>query len=329
MPPLLQEALIESPLRVEQTVPRAWVRRRSLDNVLVTEVRACAGDRFICAGRLPTAHRFFNDAGRRPHDDIVFYTELAYQASLAVCHAFLNVGQDDVFIVEGSHAAITDAAWTVSRDEGEAVAIEVRVQDMISRKNNAVSRVVTEHTMSIGAQHVFRGTGVFTIQPSALFQRLRRLSAGRTAAALFDAGTSMTEPRTPYVPRATGDNIAISPPRRGHANAIAATVVVDRTHPYFFDRDCDYVPSTLLLESCAQLASSSFLATTGIEPLGISDCTASFTQFVEPGLPVVVAAHVGLWTRADRVPPAVFLNISQQDTLCGTATMHLAVPPGR
>jgi hypothetical protein len=329
MPPLLQDALIDSPLKVEQTVPRGWVRRRSLDNVLVTDVRAYAENRFICAGRLPTAHRFFNDAGRRPQEDILFYTELGHQASLAVCHAFLGIGQDDVFIVEGSHAAITEAAWTVGREHGESVAIDVKVQEMISRKNNAVTRIVTEHTMSIGAQLVFRGTGVFTIQPPALFERLRRVSAGRTAAALFDGSNNATEARAALVPRVTGDNIAISQPRRGHANAIAATLVVDRTHPYFFDQGCDYVPSTLLLEACAQLASAAFLATTGIEPIGISDCTASFTQFVEPSLPLVVAAHVGLWSRADRVPPAVFLNFSQPDSLCGTATMHLAVPSGR
>jgi 2-oxo-3-(phosphooxy)propyl 3-oxoalkanoate synthase len=328
MPPLLQEALIESPLRVEQTVPRAWVHKRSLDNVFVTEIRAAGENRFICAARIPTAHRFFNDAGRRPQDDILFYTELGCQASLTVCHAIFNVGRDDAFIFEGSHAALTEAAWETTSDDGEAVTIEIRIQDLISRKSNAVSRVVTEHTMSIGDRHVFRGTGVFTIQPSALFQRLRRLSFGRSAAALFDAGT-VTETRTAFVPRATADNIAISSPRRGAANGITSSVVVDRRHPYFFDRPCDHVPVTLLLEACAQLASSSFLANTGIEPLGVSDCTASFTQFVEASVPAEVTAHVGQWTRADGLRPAVFLNISQQDTLCGTATMHLAVPAGR
>jgi 2-oxo-3-(phosphooxy)propyl 3-oxoalkanoate synthase len=329
MPPLLQGALIESPLRVEQTVPRAWVHKRSLDNVFVTEIRACADNRFICAARLPTAHRFFNDAGRHPQNDIVFYTELGCQASLAVCHAFLNVGGDDAFIFEGSHAALCEDAWKVGHEDGEAVTIEIRVQDIISRKSNAVTRLVTELTMWIGARLVFRGTGVFTIQPSSLFERVRRLSAGRTAAALFDGSPGEIEPRASLVPRVTGDNVAISPPRRGRANGVVASVVVDRRHPYFFDRHCDYVPSTLLLEACAQLASSSFLATTGIEPLGVSDCTASFTQFVERGVPAEVTAHVGLWSRADRVPPAVFLNILQQDTLCGTATMHLTVPAGR
>jgi hypothetical protein len=36
---------------------------------------------------------------------------------------------------------------------------------------------------------------------------------------------------------------------------MAATVVVDRTHRYFFDQDCDYVLSTLLLEASLVAAS--------------------------------------------------------------------------
>src|SRR5688572_11265447 len=123
MPPLLPDAIIDTPLRVEQTVPRAWVHKRSLDNVLVTEIRACADDRFICAGRLPTAHRFFNDTGRQPYSDILFYTELGRQASLAVSHAFLNVAADDVFIFEGSHAALTDVVWRSPSPSTESVAI--------------------------------------------------------------------------------------------------------------------------------------------------------------------------------------------------------------
>src|SRR5215213_4746300 len=101
MPPMLQTALVDAnTLSREQTIPRAWVHKRSLDNVLLTEVRACAGDEFICAGRLPTAHCFFNDIGRTPHNDILFYTEIGRQASLAVSHAFLDVSTDDVFIFE-------------------------------------------------------------------------------------------------------------------------------------------------------------------------------------------------------------------------------------
>src|SRR5882672_10185714 len=138
MPPLLHDALIDTvPLSFEQTVPRAWVHKRSLDNVLLTELRACADDRFICAGRLPTAHCFFNDAGRTPHNDILFYTELGRQASLAVCHAFLDVGTEDVFIFEGSDATVTEAAWTPECQAArDSVVIEIRLRELTRRKNN-------------------------------------------------------------------------------------------------------------------------------------------------------------------------------------------------
>ncbi len=182
MPPLLHDALIDSvPLSFEQTVPRAWVHKRSLDNVLLTEIRSAAPDRFICAGRIPTAHGFFNDAaGRTPHNDILFYTELGRQASLAMCHAFLDVSPEDVFIFEGSDAAVTEAAWTPGGDAArDSVAIEIRIPDLTRRKNNAVSRVVTEHTMWVGTHRVFDGTAAFTIQPAALFHRLRKATAAR------------------------------------------------------------------------------------------------------------------------------------------------------
>src|SRR5262245_61844033 len=91
-------------LSVEQTVPRSLVHKRSHENVLLTDVQACGQDRFLCAGRFPTAHRFFNDGGRTPRRDILFYTELGRQASLAISHTFLGVGRDEVFIFEGSHA---------------------------------------------------------------------------------------------------------------------------------------------------------------------------------------------------------------------------------
>jgi 2-oxo-3-(phosphooxy)propyl 3-oxoalkanoate synthase len=332
MPPLLHDALIDAvPLSFEQTVPRAWVHKRSLDNVLLTELRACADDRFICAGRLPTAHYFFNDAERTPHNDILFYTELGRQASLAVCHAFLEVSTEDVFVFEGSDAAVTDAAWTPACPSAhDSVVIEIRIRELTRRKNNAVSRVVTEHTMWIGTDHVFTGTGAFTIQPAALFQRLRRTAATRNASAPSGApqdGNAQT--RTARVPRASGHNISISAPRRAENTAgFATSLIVDHTHPYFFDHACDHVPGMLLLEGCAQLALTAFGEAAGAQAAGISAYEVSFTQFVETGIPTTLTACVDAdGTTAGNVRrPVVSLVISQQTTVCGTATLHLALP---
>ena len=334
MPPLLHDALIDSvPLSFEQTVPRAWVHKRSLDNVLLTEIRSAAPDRFICAGRIPTAHGFFNDAaGRTPHNDILFYTELGRQASLAMCHAFFDVSTEDVFIFEGSDAAITEAAWRPGDDTArDAVAIEIGIPDLTRRKNNAVSRMVTEHTMWVGTQRVFHGTGAFTIQPAALFHRLRKAASARTPAAVVQEGgvpEGWTDAPAARVPRASGANIAISTPRRtATAGEFAASLIVDRTHPYFFDHPCDHVPGMLLLEGCAQLALSAFREIAGAEAAGISAYDVSFTQFVEGGLETTVTAHVDAQQNAVR-SPLVRLSIAQPTGVCGTATIHLARPTG-
>ena len=153
-----------SQLSFEQTIPRSLVHKRSLENVLLTEIRSCGPDRFICAGRIPSAHRFFNDAGRTPCKDILFYTELGRQASLAVSHTFLDVPRDEVFIFEGSEASISEAAWQCAPEPGaDSVLTEIRIHEIARRKNEAVSRVVAEHTMSAGQE-----TG---------FPRYRRLDA--------------------------------------------------------------------------------------------------------------------------------------------------------
>jgi 3-hydroxymyristoyl/3-hydroxydecanoyl-(acyl carrier protein) dehydratase len=335
MPPLLYDTPTDTvPLSLEQTVPRAWVHKHSLDNVLLTEIRSCGTDRFICAGRLPTAHCFFNDAGRTPHSDILFYTELGRQASLAMCHAFLDVSAEDVFIFEGSDAVITDAAWTpVTGSPRNSVAIEIRLAEVTRRKNNAISRVVTEHTMWVGTGRVFHGTGAFTIQPAALFQRLRRNSGARTTAPASATPQNRTiESRTARVPRSSGANIAISTPRRDETTDVfAASLIVDHTHPYFFDHPCDHVPGMLLLEGCAQLAQAAFGETIGADAAGVTGYEVNFTQFVETGIPATLTARVDRVdaygaTAGDIRWPSVRLVISQQATVCGTATLRLALP---
>src|SRR5438093_7524853 len=111
MSTLIEDASIETlQLSVEQTVPRSLVHKHSIENVLLTEIRSCGNERFVCAARIPTAHRFFNDAGRTPHKDILFYTELGRQASLAISHTFLGVSREDAFIFEQSQAWMTETA---------------------------------------------------------------------------------------------------------------------------------------------------------------------------------------------------------------------------
>jgi 3-hydroxymyristoyl/3-hydroxydecanoyl-(acyl carrier protein) dehydratase len=129
------------------------------------------------------------------------------------------------------------------------------------------------------------------------------------------------------VARASGANIAISAPHRTDTtDGYTASLVVDPTHPYFFDHPCDHVPGMLLLEGCAQLALAAFAGTGGIESPGISAYEVSFTQFVEPAFETTLVARVEEQDAGRS--PLVRLAIWQLGAACGTATFHLAPVAG-
>jgi len=327
MPTLLEE-LDTIKLSFEQTVPRSLVHKRSLENVLLTEVRSAGADTFICAGRVPTAHRFFNDAARTPQNDILFYTELGRQASLAVSHTFLGISTADVFIFEGSQAVMADEAFRFGfQSSADSVITEINVLSAERRKNNIVNRVVAEHIMSIGGREVFRGTGAWNIQPAALFHRLRRMSA-RGAQPPSHASDTFENKSGRKASRRDCDNVVISVTELSTSGTAVASLIVDETHPYFFDHPCDHVPGMLLLEGCAQLAMAAVSGSPSVpaRTLAIRGYEMNFVQFVECGLPITLTAHV-IEDASDTTglqPPVVHVDISQNGAVSGTATMGVA-----
>lgn len=326
MSTLIEDVLIDTlHLSFEQTVPCSLVHKRYLENVLLTEVRGCGDGHFLCAGRIPAAHQFFNDAGRTPQTDILFYTELGRQASLAISHRFLGISKEEIFIFEQSQAWMKEAAFRrpSPRSAADSVVTEITVRETQKRKNNAVSRVVADQVMSIGGEQVFVGVGAWTVQPAALFHRLRRMA--RTSGS--PAPTESALPRRSVL----RDNAVILEPRvNDDRTEFVTTLVVDETHPYFFDHPCDHVPGMLLLEGCTQLALNAFSRASSLpqQHLSVSTYDVNFRQFVECDLPVTFTAQIDRSDKLDSGLPTahtVRISISQQNALAGTATLSVAV----
>jgi 3-hydroxymyristoyl/3-hydroxydecanoyl-(acyl carrier protein) dehydratase len=299
---------------------RTLAHKRFPENVLLTDIRACSDDHFVCTGRIPADHRFFNDGGRTPHEDILFYTEVGRQASLAVTHAFLNVSLDDVFIFERSQAAITPVIWNPALAQAaDNVVIEIKIRETVRRKNT-VTRVVAEHFMYVGDQHVFQGTGTWTMQSAALFKRLRR-SMAETA----------SQVEGPDLSRPYPSNVVISALESAPDNtALTASLVVDAAHPYFFDHPCDHVPGMLLLEACAQLSLGA-CAQAGLAPsprMALMAYDMDFTQFVECNVPTTLSARVSTEqaSSAPAMAPAIEIVVSQRGAVAGIARMSIGFP---
>jgi 2-oxo-3-(phosphooxy)propyl 3-oxoalkanoate synthase len=169
---------------------------------------------------------------------------------------------------------------------------------------------VARHRMLIDGELVFHGTGAWTVQPAALFRRLRRGAAPSPSVAPGHGA------------RRSASNVVIGMPGRGaDRTTFVAPLVVDHAHPYFFDHPCDHVPGMLLLEGCAQLALAAFGRTNSVSARrsAIAAYEVNFAQFVECGLPTTLSAAVN----AD---DDVEITITQPDVVCGTTTLRVAFP---
>jgi 2-oxo-3-(phosphooxy)propyl 3-oxoalkanoate synthase len=302
----------------------ALVHKRVPENVLLTDIRSVGSNRFFCTGRVPSDHPMFNSEGKNPEENILFYTEVGRQASLAMTHLHLRAGLDDAFIFERSEAALTEAAWRLPVEvRAEPIEIEIHLQGTNRRKNGDVCRVIADHAMFLGGEQVFRATGAWTIQPQAIYNRLRRAEIEINAA---DPGRPCTAAaELPHQLRMVGSGIVIREPEfRDQWSEAFAELVVDREHSFFFDHPCDHVPGMLLIEGCAQLALQ--MAARGGSLSGrvmVAAYDINFGRFVEFGLPTMLTAKVSVGHGSQmRAPLQKYdIAVSQRSVVSGVASV--------
>ena len=310
---------------VEPSAMRALVHKHLPENVLLSDIRARGDDHFVCTGRVPTDHSLFNDIGRIPTQDVMFYTEVGRQASLAMTHAFFNASLDDVFIFEDSKAAVSESVWQLPQSRPfDSFVIEIAVREAIRRKHDAVCHIVADHRMTVGNEQVFRGTGTWTIQSAAVFGRLRKASIQSAAESVdWQPRTSIAD-CTPPMPNHSQNVVISGLEWTQHHSQAATALVVDRSHPYFFDHNCDHVPGMLLLEGCAQVALEMFAQSDPVSSqAAILAYDMSFTKFVECDEPTTLTARCihGQRSALGVSQRSVQITVSQRGSISGMASM--------
>jgi hypothetical protein len=210
------------------------------------------------------------------------------------------------------------------------MAIEIKVTEKQRRKDGTVTRITAEHAIYNEREQVFRGTGAWNVMPSALLDRLRKRSVPVSLSrdGLYQREISV---RPSSLGRELPDNVVISSPKRAPDGAdFVSLLVVDPTHPFFFDPPCDHVPGMLLLEASAQLSTltAAWVAERSPSELILYAYEIQFSRSVECHLPVKMTARPSrmerdsqgvLWGNVD-------ICVSQQDLVSGKATMCIAFP---
>jgi hypothetical protein len=261
-------------LRFDRPVAPAEVNRRSPTEVFATDAARLTADEFAVAVRLPHDHALWSDR-RYPGHDTLAVVEAFRQALVLVRYRYLEVAA-------GTPSGVQQLEFTVD-DPGAFRADGVTPLDCVltmrvirSTMGDGLLGLTGTCTTPHGPGMTFSAGSV--LMPRAVYDEIRAYQRSRRGPG--DPGPAAASPVDPAsVGRRDPRNVVAGRPV-GPAGRYP--VLVDRTHPSFFDKNYDHIPGTLMLEAARQ---SALLAAAETGPAAVTRCRLSFATFAELDAP--------------------------------------------
>ncbi|SHN08581.1 AfsA-related hotdog domain-containing protein [Actinacidiphila paucisporea] len=268
-------------LNFDQFVPPTTVNRRSPREVFVTDHTRTGPDEFAIAVRVAHDHPLWSDQ-RAPWHDPVAMTEAFRQAFVVVRHEYLDVQR-------GTPSAVQQVTLDVSELDAFRADGSTPLQGVVK-----VRVTQTDSTFDIAGDFLVGGARAMSLSfgsilfPRESYREIRDYQRSRRA---LDAGSAPdAKPIDPeLVGRRDRGNVVIGPAVRPDRYPL----LVDRTHPSFFDRDYDHIPASLLIEAMRQSALRS-AAEAGLcaGDAALTRAELDFGIFVEIDVPAECAVSV-------------------------------------
>ncbi|WP_441251434.1 ScbA/BarX family gamma-butyrolactone biosynthesis protein [Kitasatospora sp. McL0602] len=255
----------------QQTVPRRFVHRASVSEVLLTGWQRTAPDRFLLGAQWPRTHSFY-----RPVDgvyDPLLLAETVRQAGLLVAHAGYGVPLDYPFVM-----------WDLTyQAEPEQMAVDWCPADLTvevtcdPRYRRGILAGMNYHVeVYRGVERLGDGSARFDCMAPTTYARIR---------APFIADLPSIKFPVQAVDTSVVSNTVLMPTGVTNSWLLRA----DRRHPVLFDHPVDHVPGMVLVEAMRQ-AAADVAGGPAFAPFGL-DCI--FIRYAETHLPVYVRAGVG------------------------------------
>ncbi|MDR6980687.1 hypothetical protein J2X68_007429 [Streptomyces sp. 3330] len=264
------------PPTLTTTVPKEFVHRASVAEVLLTDWARVEESRFKVAAQWPRGHSFFT-AVDGCHDPLIA-AETIRQTGILLAHAEFGVPLGHHLLVEDLDVQVTPAHVRVGLVPA-TLDIDVRCSQIRRRRNGALNGCRITVEIYREGRPAATGGGSFTVIAPAVYQRLR---AGRPPSNRPRI-PAQSAPQPPHsVGRTAPMDVVLSPtgrPGRWHLRA-------DTRHPVLFDHPVDHVPGMVLLEAARQ-ATAATLARACL-PLAL---TSRFLRYVELDTPCTIEAH--------------------------------------
>lgn len=265
--------LVARRLSWSRTVAREAVHRASVAEVLLTDVRALGGDRFVAAVQWPRSHPTFPHGPDGRHHPLMVAETLRQLGIYLPSRHFATPA--------GAHFVIRDLSFTL--DPAAEPRAEHGATDVVCRaavtdvRTTPCGRFVTGLRLDIGllvdGTPFARAGGTARFLDPPAYETARRAASEATA-----------PPRAGVLARPSPRSVAV-PAARDVLVVREAGVLrldpADLRHPFFFDHWSDHVPGLVLLEAARQAAA---LATEGVHtrPVGCRLRALRFTEFAPP-----------------------------------------------
>lgn len=256
------------------TVPKEFVHRASIAEVLLTDWERLDEQHFTVAAQWPRLHGFF--ATLDGYHDPLLVAETVRQSGLLLAHAEFGVPLDHKFLMWDLAVDVNPAGLRLGSAPASVV-IEVACSD-VKRRGSKLAGLHLDVVIHRDGQPVATGAASFTCTTPAVYRRIRAPRIGDGVVTPMP----LTSPVAPQsVGRISPTDVVLSPLPSAGCWQLRA----DTRHPVLFDHPVDHVPGMVLLEAARQ-ATIAFLGRNCL-PSGI---TSEFTRYSELNAPCLIEA---------------------------------------
>jgi hypothetical protein len=252
------------------TVPKEFVHRASVAEVLLTDWHRSGDDRFAVRAQWPRGHSFFTPVNGR-HDPLIA-AETIRQVAPLIAHTEFGIPLGHCFLMWDLTVAVEPEELVVGATPA-SLEIEAVCTDVKERRG-AVTGLRCNAVIRRDQQVVATGTTSFTATSPAVYRRLRH---GRVQT---DSPLTLTAPAAPQtVQRTSPMDVVLTPVGQPDVWQLR----VDTRHPVLFDHPVDHVPGMVLLEAARQ-AGCAYLD----GPCQLVSVSSEFENYVELDAPCMV-----------------------------------------
>ncbi|KPI20028.1 A-factor biosynthesis repeat-containing protein [Actinobacteria bacterium OK074] len=284
----------------DHTVPRHLVHRRSVAEVLLTDARRLADDRFLVAAQWPLRHSDFHRDPDGRHDP-VFAAETIRQIGLLVPRTFLGVPEDAVVVIRTVGFRLDAEVEPRALHGASDILCDVEVHGIRhTRRVTWPAALNMRVTFSAAGRTFGTAEGRLRALTATEYAAVRggcppvADAAVRGAVVGAVAGGALAEGA---VKRPSPAEVGVAGPggvmlRYGAAGALYVDPA-DRGHPLFFDHPSDHISGMVLLEAVRQAA----CLARGTGPARPASCRFAADRFTEWDRPALVecATTEGAW----------------------------------